>query len=79
MTQINYLILIICAEKEEESEEKKNYYRTEHFQGSMMRSFAFPDNVDCDKINAKMKGGRLKVILPKTAEGGQKAKEIKIE
>lgn len=59
-------ILTLSGEKKTKSEEKsKTFHRVERFQGSYKRSFALPDNVDEEKLDANYKDGVLKVSLPK--------------
>ena len=58
--------LIIKGERKFENEEKKeNYHRVERRYGSFQRTFALPDTVAADKIEAKYDKGALKVHLPK--------------
>ena len=58
--------LMIEAEREFEEEEKKDtYYRHELGYGELMRTIALPVGVDVDHINAELKDGILKVVLPK--------------
>lgn len=65
--------LTIKGEKQEEKEEKeKDYYIHERSFGSFERSFALPEGVDRDKVEASFKKGVLTVTLPKTPEA-QKA------
>lgn len=59
-------ILSISAEREEEkSEEDKNYRRQEFSYHSFSRSFALPDNLLLDKIEATYTHGILHLTLPK--------------
>ena len=70
--------LMIKGEKKEEKEEhEKDYHLSERRYGSFVRSFAVPEEVDVDKIEAAFEKGVLKVKLPKSAEA--KASEKKIE
>ncbi len=72
--------LVIKAEKEEEKTEKnKNYHRVESSYGSMMRSFDLPFDADQEKIDAQIKDGVLKIVLPKATENNSKTKEIKVK
>jgi HSP20 family protein len=58
--------LHIKGERKFENEEKKdNYHRVERRYGAFQRTFALPDNVASDKIEAKYDKGVLKVHLPK--------------
>ena len=72
--------LTIKGEKQEEKEEKKkDYYRRERSFGSFERSFAVPDDVDTDKIEANFKKGVLSVTLPKSAEAQKAEKKIAVK
>jgi HSP20 family protein len=72
--------LTIKGEKKEDKEEKKkDYYLSERRYGSFQRSFAVPDGVDSDKIDAQFKDGVLTVTLPKTAEAQKSEKKIAIK
>ena len=73
-------MLIIKGEKEEEKEEKqKDYYLSERRYGSFQRSFAVPEGVDADKIEASFVKGVLTVKLPKTAEAQKAEKKITVK
>jgi HSP20 family protein len=72
--------LTIKGEKKEEKEEKQNdYYLSERRYGSFQRSFALPDGIDSDKIEANFVKGVLTVRLPKTAEARQAEKKIEVK
>jgi HSP20 family protein len=72
--------LTIKGEKQEEKEEKKkDYYLHERHFGSFERSFAMPDGVDVDKIEASFKKGVLTVTLPKKPEAQKPAKKIEVK
>ena len=59
-------MLKICGERKEEKEDKTaKMHRVERFQGSFIRSFTVPENVDAKAISADMKEGVLQVHLPK--------------
>jgi HSP20 family protein len=73
-------MLSIKGEKKEEKEEKQEgYYLSERQYGSFQRSFALPENVEADKIDASFKNGILTVKLPKKAEAVQPEKKIAIK
>jgi HSP20 family protein len=72
--------LTIKGEKEEEKEEKKKeYYLHERRFGSFERSFAIPEGVDTDKIEASFKKGVLTVTLPKKPEAIKPEKKIEVK
>jgi HSP20 family protein len=72
--------LTIKGEKQEEKEEKKkDYYLHERHFGSFERSFALPEGVDTNKIEAAFKKGVLTVTLPKKPEAQKPAKKIEIK
>lgn len=70
----------ISSEKEEEKEEnRKNFHRREFSFSSFNRSFALPDNVVADEIDAKYTDGILRVTIPKNeVKAAQPAKQIKV-
>jgi HSP20 family protein len=73
-------VLTIKGEKQDEKEEKKkDYYMRERSFGSFERSFAVPDGVDADKIEANFKKGVLSVTLPKTQEAQKAEKKIEVK
>ena len=66
-------VLTISAEKEEKQEEKdESFVRREFNYASFSRSFALPESMDTEKINAKHKDGVLNVIIPTKEEAKQK-------
>jgi HSP20 family protein len=70
--------LTIKGEKKKEEEVKKeNYYRSERFHGSFLRTLELPKDVHGDKVKASFKNGILEVRLPKTEEA--KRKEVKVK
>lgn len=61
--------LTISAEKEEEKKEKDGgYSRREYSFNSFSRSFALPDNVRDNNIDAKYENGVLRIVIPKEKE-----------
>lgn len=69
-------MLNISAEKENKTEETKENYRKKEFSySSIRRSFALPENVKDEKIDAKYENGILKLVLPKKALEGSKPKK----
>lgn len=73
-------ILTIKGEKREEKEQRdKDYYYSERRFGSFHRSFAVPDGVDAEKIEANFAKGVLSVRLPKSAAARQNEKKIEVK
>jgi len=73
-------MLSIKGEKTEEKEEKQQgYYLSERQYGSFQRSFALPEDVEADKIDASFKNGVLTVTLPKKAEAVKPEKKIAVK
>ena len=71
-------VLTIRGERKEEKEEKTaTMHRVERFQGSFLRSFTLPENVDAKAISADMKEGVLQVHLQKVA--APEAEKTKVE
>ncbi|MBA4301885.1 HSP20 family protein [Algoriphagus alkaliphilus] len=69
-------MLIISGEKEHKSEEEKENYRKKEFSySSIRRSFALPEHVKEDQIDAKYENGILNIVLPKKTLEASKAKK----
>ena len=69
-------VLSISAENKNETEEKRENYRKREFSyNSIRRSFALPENVKEEGIDAKYENGILKLILPKKMIEAEKAKK----
>ena len=74
--EIDNHTLCISAEKEEKKEEKEEdngYTRKEYSFNSFSRSFALPDDVKENNIDAKYENGILKLTVPKAKESTPKA------
>lgn len=72
--------LTIKGEQQEEKEEKKkDYYLRERHFGSFERSFALPEGVDRERIEAGFRKGVLTVTLPKKAEARKAARKIEVK
>lgn len=69
-------VLTISSEQKEEKETKeKEFTRQEYSYSSFSRSFALPENVKEEDVDAKYADGVLKVTLAKKALPAQKAKK----
>jgi HSP20 family protein len=54
-----------CGESDCDKDEKHHYLRREFSYTSFRQIFNLPENIDRDKITAKMKHGVLRIKLPK--------------
>ena len=73
----NYLN--IRGEKKSDREDKQGgRYRSERTYGSFERTISLPPTINLDKIEASVKDGVLKVVLPKTAESKENIKKIPV-
>ncbi|SHG90666.1 HSP20 family protein [Thermosyntropha lipolytica DSM 11003] len=70
-------LTVSVVQNEEIKEESANYIRRERRSGSMSRTFIVED-VDEEKVSAKLKDGVLTIILPKK-NGARKNRKIEIE
>jgi HSP20 family protein len=71
--------LTLKGERKYEKETKEeNFHRVERRFGTFSRSFALPENVDQEKIDASYKKGVLEVTLPKTEAKPKNVRTIKV-
>ena len=74
--------LVVCMEKrEEKNEEKKEgrFLRREFSYSKFQQTIVLPDNVEPDKIEAKMEHGILNICIPKNKKEEIKKSEKVIE
>lgn len=72
-------VLSVFVEKEIENEEKeKNFTRKEYSYTNFARSFALPESVKTEKVDAWYENGILKLVLPKEVEAKVKPKAIEV-
>jgi HSP20 family protein len=73
-------VLTVKGEKEEKKDEKKqDYHLRERYYGAFERSFAIPDGIDADKIEANFNKGVLTLKLPKKPEAIKAEKKIEVK
>ncbi|MDY6311208.1 MAG: Hsp20/alpha crystallin family protein [Cyanobacteriota bacterium] len=77
---LNDNYLTIRAKKTEEKEEgDKSYKKSEFRYGEFSRSVYLPQDVDVDKIDAKLEHGVLKIVAPKIKSDNESVKKITVK
>ena len=74
--------LVISMEKKEETNDEKKdkrYLRREFSYSKFQQAIALPDNVDKDKISAKVENGLLLIDIPKKSAEAEKKQGKVIE
>lgn len=73
-------LLRITAQKEQEVEERKEgYVRRERGSLRFHRQLRLPENVDRDRIKAKLENGVLEISLPKMTAQAERKNKIEVE
>lgn len=72
----NHTLSIRGERKFEKQVSEENYLRVERAYGAFSRSFALPNTVNAERINAEYRNGVLTVTLPKREES--KPRQIKV-
>ena len=67
ITVENNVLSFSGERKFEKKDEKHGYHRVERHYGSFKRSFALPEGVDSDAIEANVENGALTIRIPKPA------------
>lgn len=73
------LLTLKGEKKKEEKAEGKNFVRTERVYGEFSRSFMLPENLDIEKISAKIDNGVLELSIPKVEPPKPKEIEVNIQ
>lgn len=77
---IEHGILKIEGEKKEEKREDRNkYFHLERSYGKFSRSFTLPDEIDTNRIEAKMNNGVLELVFPKNENAKPRTIEIQVQ
>lgn len=76
--QGHYLVIKGHVEKSHE-EKHRNWVRTEFVSNSFYRAFQLPSDANTEKIEAKMKNGRLDIKIEKLQGADPKKRRIAIE
>jgi len=73
----NNILTLSGERKLEKNEDRNGYHRIERVYGNFTRSFALPNNVATDQVEATMNDGVLTVKIPKKSEAQPKRIEVK--
>lgn len=72
--------IVISGERNfKEERQEKDYYKIESSYGKFQRSFALPENVDVENIEASSQDGVLEVVLPKLKVEKTEVKKIQVK
>lgn len=72
--------IVISGERNfKEERHEKDYYKIESSYGKFQRSFALPENVDVENIEASSTDGVLEVTLPKLKIEKTEVKKIQVK
>lgn len=72
-------LTITATKSEEKNEEEKMYKKSEFSYGEFSRTIQLPQEVDADKIDAKLDNGVLKIVAPKLAKAKETVKKINVK
>ena len=74
-------LVVSMEKKEEKNEDKKKgkYLRREFSYSQFQQTMILPDNIERDRIEAKMENGVLNIDIPKKVEVPEAKKEKQIE
>lgn len=75
-------VLTIQAERKEninEEDKERGFVRRERRFGTFVRRFQLPENIDSEKIQAKLENGELQVVVPKTEHPEAKVVDINVQ
>jgi HSP20 family protein len=75
----NGMITIRGERKHEEETKDKGYLRVERSYGKFVRTFALPNDVEIDKINATFDNGLLELTIPRKAEARPKTVRLNVK
>jgi len=68
ITMENNVLRLSGERKFEKDTKQENYHRIERTYGAFSRSFALPNQVSSDKVEAKFENGVLSIVVPKAEQ-----------
>ena len=74
----NYLT-VRATKSQEKTEEDKAYSKSEFSYGEFSRTVYLPQEVDAEKIDAKLENGVLKMVIPKILNNKETVKKITVK
>ena len=74
----NYLT-ISAVKTEEKNEDDKSYKKSEFSYGEFSRTVYLPQEINAEKIEAKLDNGILKIVAPKLNKGKEVTKKIEVK
>jgi HSP20 family protein len=75
----NGMITLRGERKIEEETKEKGYLRVERSYGKFVRTFALPNNVEIEKINATFDNGLLELTIPRKEEARPKTVRLNVK
>ena len=72
-------LTITATKTEEKNEDEKSYKKSEFNYGVFSRTIQLSQEVDTDKIEAKLENGVLKIVAPKLNKGKETVKKISVK
>ena len=72
-------LTISATKTEEKNEDDKFYKKSEFSYGEFSRTIQLPQEVDADKIDAKLENGVLKIVAPKINKDKETVKKITVK
>ena len=72
-------LTITATKTEEKNEDEKSYKKSEFSYGVFSRTVQLSQEVDADKIDAKLENGVLKIIAPKINKEKETVKKISVK
>ena len=72
-------LTITATKTEEKNEDEKSYKKSEFSYGIFSRTIQLAQEVDADKIDAKLENGVLKIVAPKLNKEKETVKKISVK